>query len=302
MSANLIITFLEIGLIFGLLAMGIYITFIILDIPDLTVDGSFTFGASISAMLCLHNLPILGLILGFLAGAMAGVATSVMNTKLKINVILAGILTMTGLYSINFWVTKKTPSFSLNGGKTIFSVFDKYESIKFLNSSLNKILTLLLILLIVIFIIFLLNRFFKTRMGVAIRATGDNEMMINSSSISTDLMKIIAFAIANGLVGLSGALFIQRDNSYTSSVGVGMMVIGLASIIIGEAIFRRRKIGVAMIIVTLGAVMYRFLYTCALLIPRIDPIDIKIITVVLIVIILGIQLLIQKIKKRRAKC
>lgn len=302
MSANLIITFSQIGLIFGLLAMGIYITFIILDIPDLTVDGSFTFGASVSAVLCLHNLPILGLILGFLAGAMAGVATSVMTTKLKINVILAGILTMTGLYSINFWVTKGTPSFSLNGGKTIFSIFDKYQSIEFLGSSLDKILTLLLLLLIVILVIFLLNRFFKTRMGVAIRATGDNEMMINSSSISTDLMKIIAFAIANGLVGLSGALFVQRDNSYTDGVGVGMMVIGLASIIIGEAIFRRRKIGLAMIVVTLGAIIYRFLYSCALLINGIDPIDIKIITVALIVITLTIPVVIQKIKKRRAKC
>ena len=141
MSFSLIITCIQIGLCFGIMAMGIHISFRILGVPDLTIDGAFTLGAAVSAFLCLNNLPILGLILGVLAGAIAGIITGLLHTKLKIQAVLAGILTMTALYSINFWVTKRRPSIGLYQNKTIFSILDNLKSVSILSSNLKEILT-----------------------------------------------------------------------------------------------------------------------------------------------------------------
>ncbi len=301
MSISLLVTCLQIGLCFGLCAVGIYISFKILDTPDLTVDGSFTLGASVSAILCLNNMPILALIVAIIAGMISGMVTGILHTKLKIQVVLSGILTMTALYSINFWITNRKPSIVLYQNKTIFSAFDFLKSSSFLSTNLKELADLGMLLIIVILVIVLLNIFFQSNLGLAIRATGDNEQMVRSSSINTDLMKIIALALANSLVSLSGALYVQLQANYDNSYGVGMMVIGLASIIIGEAIFKKRKLLFAFMIVIGGSVLYQFMYMAALLVDGINPIDIKIITALIIVLSVYIPTLINKIKKRGCK-
>ncbi|MCR5422997.1 MAG: ABC transporter permease [Bacilli bacterium] len=301
MSFSLIITCIQIGLCFGIMAMGIHISFRILGVPDLTIDGAFTLGAAVSAFLCLNNLPILGLILGVLAGAIAGIITGLLHTKLKIQAVLAGILTMTALYSINFWVTKRRPSIGLYQNKTIFSILDNLKSISILSSNLKEILTLVIILAFSMIIVFALDRFFKTNLGLAVRATGDNEAMVKASSINTDNMKIIAFALSNALVALAGGLYVQLQRNYDNSYGNGMMVIGVASIIIGEAIFRKRKLGYAFLISIFGAIIYEFIFMLALLIDSVDPIDIKIITALIIILSVCIPMLYKKIKKGSVK-
>ena len=305
---SLIMTCLQIGLVFGLMSLGIFISFKILDTPDLTVDGSFTLGASISAILCVNDVPIfgptLGLLIAIIGGAIAGIITGILHTKLKIQVVLSGILTMTGLYSINFWITGRRPSIILYGHETIFSIFEKLKDKQIIGTSLRDICILLLIILIACITILILNYFFKTNLGMAIRATGDNEAMVRSSSINTDTMKIIAFALANSLVSLGGALFVQLQGNYDNSYGTGMMVIGLAAIIIGEAIFKHKKqikIGKSFIIVIIGAIIYQFIYMIALLIDGVDPIDIKILTAIIIVLSVCIPRLINYIKKIRGR-
>ena len=301
MSVGLIFTCIQIGLCFGIMAMGIHISFRTLGVPDLTIDGSFTLGAATSAIFCLYNLPILGLILGMIFGALAGIITGILHTKLKIQAVLAGILTMTGLYSINFWITKRRPSITLYQNKTIFTFLNNFKKVDFLGSNLKEALTLLILLIIAIIIIILLDRFFRTNIGLAIRETGDNEEMVNASSINTDSMKIIAFAMSNALVSLGGSLYVQLQSNYDNSYGNGMMVIGVAAIIIGEALFRKRKLAKAYIISVVGAIIYEFIFMLALLIDNVNPIDIKIITAIIIVLSVCLPMLYKKIKKGSKK-
>ena len=301
MNLSLIMTCLQIGLCFGIMAIGIHISFRILGIPDLTIDGAFTLGASVSAIFTLYNLPLLGLVLGLLAGALAGIVTGLLHTKLKIQAVLSGILTLTALYSVNFWVTKRRPSFSLYQNKTIFQMFDGLKNVSILSTNLKEVMIVVFLIVISILIVFALDYFFKTNLGLAIRATGDNEAMVRASSINTDTMKIIAFALSNAFVALGGAFYVQLQRNYDNMYGSGMMVIGVAAIIIGEAIFRKRKLGKAFLTAIAGSVIYEFIFILALLIDNIDPIDIKIITALIIILSVCIPMLYKKIKKGRAK-
>ena len=301
MSLSLIITCLQIGLCFGIMAIGIHISFRILGIPDLTIDGAFTLGASVSAIFTLYNMPLLGIILGIIAGSIAGIITGLLHTKLKIQAVLSGILTMTALYSINFWVTKRRPSFTLYQNKTIFQIFENLKSVTILSSNLKEISIVLMLLILTTLVIIGLDLFFKTNLGLAIRATGDNEAMVRASSINTDTMKIIAFALSNALVALGGALYVQMQRNYDNSYGNGMMVIGVAAIIIGEAIFRKRKLGKAFMVAVFGSLIYEIIFMLALLIDNINPIDIKIITALIIVLSVSIPMLYKKIKKGSKK-
>ncbi len=301
MSSSLIFNCIQIGLCFGIMAIGIHISFRTLGVPDLTIDGSFTLGAATSAILCMYDLPVLGLILGLVAGNLAGIITGILHTKLKIQAVLAGILTMTGLYSINFWITKRRPSFTLYQNRTIFSILNDLKQVPFLGTNLKEVFTLLILLLITILIIILLDRFFRTNIGLAIRATGDNEDMVNASSINTDAMKIIGFSISNAFVALAGSLYVQLQSNYDNNYGNGMMVIGVAAIIIGEAIFKKRKLAKAYIISVLGAIIYEFIFMLALLIDNVNPIDIKIITAIIIILSVCLPMLYKKIKKGSKK-
>lgn len=250
----IVIGALELGGIFALLALGCYISFNVLDIPDLTVDGSFTTGCAVSAVVTAVSAPGLGLVLAFVSGCLAGLVTGLLMTKLKINEILSGILTQTALYSVNLRIMHQTPNIALMDKKTIFS------HLKFLQPY-DKIV---LIYLIVAVVVILMNYFLKTQLGLAIRACGDNEDMVRASSIDTDKMKLIGLSLANGLVGLSGALYTQQQGYADITSGIGMMVIGLASIIIGQTFIRSSRILLTLIAAVVGAIIYRFILTIAI--------------------------------------
>jgi putative ABC transport system permease protein len=248
---KMILGVLELGGIFAVLSLGLFISFKILNIPDLTVDGSFTTGCATSAVITLLGSPVLGLALAFVTGCLAGIVTGLFITKLKINPILSGILTQTGLYSVNLRIMNQSSNIALLDNKTIFTSFAKFDPY-------DKII---IIFIIVILLVLLLNYFLKTQMGLALRACGDNEDMVRASSIDTDKMKVIGLGLANGLVGLSGAIYTQQQAYADMSAGIGMMVIGLASIIIGTTLIRSDRVSMMLIATVIGSILYRAILT-----------------------------------------
>ena len=244
---------IELGLIFAILSLGLFVVFRILDLPDLTVDGSFVTGLAYTAVWSKAQNPVLGIVFGVLAGGIAGI-----HTKLKIHAILAGILTMTGLYSINLMIMGGKPSIYFYGDRTIFTPFENKVFIA--GYDMGKLLFLAVLVMIIVVVMYYC---LKTQLGLSLRATGDNEAMVRSSSINTDVMKILGFTICNLLVALSGAIFTQYSSGGTTGYGVGMLVLGLASIIVGETILPHRGMLSHLIAVVVGAIVYRFIITVA---------------------------------------
>lgn len=300
MSVSTILGASELGLIFAIMSLGIFITFKILNFPDLTVDGSFTLGCVVSALFALNGHPVIGIIMATLAGSIAGFITGFLHTKMKVQYILAGILTMTGLYSINLKIGDGKPNFSLFGKETIFSSFKTTLESLHLPSIIIDNHKLILVLLIVIIVTVLLYLFFKTQTGMAIRATGDNENMVRASSINTDAMKIAGLALANAFVGLSAAIFTQYQQFYDISLGIGMMVVGLTSIILGETIFGKRNILNSFISLILGAIIYRILLAFALSLGM-NPNDWKLLCAILVASAISIPTIKDFMNKRRAR-
>ncbi|MGI5959614.1 MAG: ABC transporter permease [Massiliimalia sp.] len=290
MSLSVIMGALELGLIYAIMSMGVLVSFRILNIPDLTIDGSFTLGVAVSAILTVQGMPILGLILGMAAGAVAGIVTAFLQTKLKVQVILAGILTMTALYSINLHVMGNKPNVPLLGKETIFTRIQNL-----LPASVANLGAVVLILLLVVAALYL---FLKTQIGMSLRATGDNEDMVRASSINSDAMKILGLAIANALVSLSGAVLAQYQGFADANGGIGTMVIGLASIIVGEALLGRRSMIMSFLSAIIGAIIYRFILTIALRIG-LPASDLKLMSAVLVVIAISIPVIKGEIVKRR---
>lgn len=249
MSLTIILKAIELGLIFSILSLGVYISFRVLNVPDLTVDGSFATGCAVCAVMTIAGHPYLGLLLAFVAGGLCGMVTAFLQTKMHMQPLLAGILTMVALYSINLRIMSGAPNISLFSTNTLFTLID---------------LELLILLIFSLVIGFILFGFFKTNLGLMLRATGDNEVMVRSSSINVDRMKFIGMALSNGIVALSGALLAQYQNFADITSGTGMMVLGLAGIIIGEAILRKRTIGFGIASAIIGACIYRLLYQFAL--------------------------------------
>ena len=249
MSLTIILKAIELGLIFSILSLGVYISFRVLNVPDLTVDGSFATGCAVCAVMTIAGHPYLGLLLAFVAGGLCGMVTAFLQTKMHMQPLLAGILTMVALYSINLRIMSGAPNISLFSTNTLFTLID------------SKLLILLIFSLVIGFVLF---GFFKTNLGLMLRATGDNEAMVRSSSINVDRMKFIGMALSNGIVALSGALLAQYQNFADITSGTGMMVLGLAGIIIGEAILRKRTIGFGIASAIIGACIYRLLYQFAL--------------------------------------
>lgn len=250
---------LQLGLIYGLLAIGVYISFRILNIPDLTAEGSFTFGLAVSARFTLLGHPILGLSAAFLAGMLAGSITGLFQTKLKIHPVLSGILTMSGLYSINLLIMGSSSNLSLIGNNTVFKLMTETFS------GIDKdVIKLLLPLLAAVCIMVGLSVFFKTHIGLCIRATGDNEDMVKASSIDVDTTKILALAISNGVIALSGALIASYQGFADINSGVGIIVVGLASVIIGEVFCQRRGVTIGLGFAVIGSVIYRIIIAVAL--------------------------------------
>ncbi|CDD49181.1 ABC transporter permease [Faecalitalea cylindroides] len=249
MSLTIILKAIELGLIFSILSLGVYISFRVLNVPDLTVDGSFATGCAVCAVMTIAGHPYLGLLLAFVAGGLCGMVTAFLQTKMHMQPLLAGILTMVALYSINLRIMSGAPNISLFSTNTLFTLID------------SELLILLIFSLVIGFVLF---GFFKTNLGLMLRATGDNEVMVRSSSINVDRMKFIGMALSNGIVALSGALLAQYQNFADITSGTGMMVLGLAGIIIGEAILRKRTIGFGIASAIIGACIYRLLYQFAL--------------------------------------
>lgn len=287
MNLTIVLGALELGGIFAIMSLGLYMSYKILNIPDLTVDGSFTLGCAVSAMLTVQSMPYIGLFLAFVAGAIAGIITGILSTKLKIMPLLAGILTMTGLYSINLAIMGDKPNVSLLGCDTIFTPFQ----------SLNPYGRFILIAFIVLCICVFLNYFLKTHLGLALRACGDNEDMVRASSIDTDKMKILGLALANGFVSLAGAVYAQHQTFSDITNGTGTMVIGLASIIVGLTFIRKDKIAFQLIAVVFGAIFYRFILTIALQLG-LPSSYLKLLSAVLVVIAISST----TITRRKKKC
>ncbi|MFW5980444.1 MAG: ABC transporter permease [Halanaerobiaceae bacterium] len=278
MGINLLASTLEQGLAYGLLALGVYLTFRILDFPDLTVEGSFPLGAAVAAKLIISGAnPFIATFFAFFAGVIAGIITGLINTKLKIAGLLAGILTMTSLYSINLRIMGKS-NIPLLRNNTIISIFKNWVNIHYT--------TLISFLIIVLIIKLLVDYFLYTEIGFAVRATGDNPVMIRSLGVNTDLIKILGLSIANGLVALSGALVAQYQGFTDIGMGMGMIIVGLASVIIGEVVIRTSRIPLATLGVILGSVIYRLAISFALQLGF-APTDLKIVTALLVIFALG---------------
>ena len=235
------------GLIWGILALGVFITYKLLDFSDLTVDGSICTGGAVAALLIINGVPVaIAMVAAFIAGAVAGLITAILNTRLGIPPILAGILTQLALYSINLRIM----------GKSMLAVsVDKFN---LLVSVRQQETSCLVALIFVAAIIAILYWFFGTELGSAIRATGANSNMSRAQGINTDTMKLIALVLSNGLVGLSGALYTQYLGSVTVNMGRGAIVIGLAAVIIGEVLFSKifRNFALRMSGVVIGAIVY----------------------------------------------
>ncbi len=285
---------LELGIIYAIMALGVFISFRTLNIPDLTVDSSFTLGAAVSALMVSISQPFTGLALAFLAGCIAGTFTALLTTKLKIQPLLSGILMMLGLYSINLKVMGGKPNIPLLNMPLMFSFLQ--------GLSWERYAKLLFLLVILVLIVILLYLFLKTKLGFALRATGDNAQMVRALGVNTDVMIIIGLAVSNGLVALSGAIIAQYQGFADVSMGIGMVIIGLASVIIGEVLFGVKNLMQRLIAVVLGAVLYRFVITIALWLGM-PPTDLKLVSAVIVAIALSITVINERfrsLKNRRA--
>lgn len=293
---TIVSTAVSYGLLIAVLAIGSYITFSILRIPDLTSDGSFCLGAVVCGAISLVGHPYLGLLAGIVASALAGLATGLLSTRLKISPILSGVLVATGLISVIDWVPGwfgKTPSFYLrasSGAKTIFDAAGDANGLK-----------ILILLAIIIVLISLLLLFFRTQLGLSIRATGNNETMVRSSSINADRMKVIAFTLSNAVIGLAGGLYVQYSRAYSSTMGSGMLVTALAAIILAEVIFGKKKLFPALPLVVAGALLYRLVV--AVVIRFTTQNTIKIGTAAIVILAIAASTLKDRwrLKKKRAQ-
>jgi putative tryptophan/tyrosine transport system permease protein len=282
------------GILWGIMALGVYLTFRILDFADLTVEGTFALGGCVSSMLLIQNInPILSVLIAFLAGGLAGVVTGILHTKLKIAKILAGILPMIALYSINIRIMKGKPNNSLLGVSTIITFWETHLG-------LDKTLVSLIIgIIFCAIIIALLYYFFGTEIGSVIRATGNNEKMVRAQGVNTDLTKIIGLAISNALVALSGALVSQSQGYADVGMGTGSIVIGLASIIIGEVLFAKaHSFSFILIGVVVGSIVYRMIIAIVLQLGMKSS-DLKLLTAILVAIALAIPVIKKNLTKKR---
>ena len=288
------------GMLWAMLALGVYITFRLLDFADLTCEGSFAMGACISAVMTVtyHMNPFVSLIFGFLGGAIAGTVTGLLNTKLKIPPILAGILSMISLYSINLRIMSDKANLPINvreeGVESMVTLVQKLlpESIRTMSQTTTVIAACIGVIFCVLSVA-VLYWFFGTELGSAIRATGNNEKMIRALGVNTDHMKLVALALSNGFIALSGSLVAQNQKVADVGSGTGAIVIGLASIVIGEVLFAKAtsfKWRLTGIIV--GPIVYRMIVAIVLQLGMRSS-DLKLLTAILVAVALSVPRLLQ---------
>lgn len=291
-TINLITSTVAQGLLWSVLSLGVYITFRVLDVPDLTVEGSFPLGAAVAAVLLTSGYSVgFAIFAAAIAGMLAGVVTGFLTTKMKIPALLAGILSMIALYSVNLRVMGKA-NISLLGIDTVFS-FTK--DILNLNTAQTTLVVGLAATLVIGELIYW---FFGTEIGAAIRATGFNPQMIRAQGINTDMTIILGLLISNGLVAVSGALVGQSNGFADVGMGVGTIVIGLASVIIGEVLFGTRSFKNSVISVVLGSIVYRIVIAVVLKMGM-PPNDLKLFTSVLVAVALSLPMLKAKFNGRK---
>jgi putative ABC transport system permease protein len=279
------------GLAYGLVALGVYLTFRVLSFPDLTVDGSFPLGGAVAAILIVGGFnPWLATLAALFAGIGAGLVTSLLNTQLRINALLSGILVSVALYSINLLIMGRA-NISLLRVDTVFDQASRFFGIG------NSVTVSIIFMVIGIFIILAaLNWFLHTEIGLALRATGENEQMVRGLGADTNLTTVLGVSISNGLVALSGALIAQNQGFSDAGMGIGMIVMGLASVIIGEGVFRPRGVTTVLLAVVGGTFVYRLFLGSALRLG-LPPVDFKLVTSLLVVVALGIPFLRKKIRR-----
>ena len=280
----------EQGLLWGAMVLGVYITFRVLDYADLTIDGSFTLGAAMVAQVILLGFhPGLALLTAIITGALAGLATGLLHTYLKIAPLLSGILTMIALYSINLRIMGQA-NLSLLRAETIFTWAK-------INTGLGRFGPLLIGLLIVTGVVAIIYIFFQTELGMAIRATGNNEQMIRSLGVNTNNMKMIGLATGNALVALSGGLVAQYQGFADIGMGIGMIIAGLASVIIGEALFGGHTLIRALLAAVTGSLIYRVVITLVLQLGM-PPTDLKLLTALIVIIAMALPIMRQRMGLR----
>ena len=279
------------GLAFGFVTIGVYLTFRVLAFPDLTVDGSFVLGGAVAAVLIVNGVnPFLATLAAFGAGLCAGLTTSLLNTKLKVPALLAGILVMVGLYSINLRVMGRS-NLPLLREATIFSLTSQLLG---LETRLEYRLVVVGVLAAIVF--FALNWFLRTEIGLAVRATGDNEQMVRGAGVDTDKTTILGVSIANGLVAFSGGVVAQGQGFSDVNMGVGMIIMGLASVIIGEALFRPKGVARLLLAALGGTFVYRLVISVALRMGMRAG-DLKLVTAVIVIIALAVPYLQKRIRR-----
>jgi len=292
---NAILSSLPLGLMWAMTTVGVYVTFRVLDVADLTVDGTLGLGAAVSATLIIQGTnPFLSIAIAFTAGLLAGLCSALLHTKLKIPALLAGILTMTALYSIVLRVMDRA-NVSINDKETIYTLFSKIfnipNRIEVLDGVfLSNVNVLILSALFVVIISTVLYCFFGTEIGYAIRATGNNPQMIRAQGVNTDNTKIIGLMLSNGLVAVSGALLAQSQKFAEVTMGTGTIVIGLASVIIGEVLFGTRSFKNCLISIILGSLVYRMVISIVLELGM-NPNDLKLLTASIIALALSLPLI-----------
>ena len=287
------------GLMWAVLALGVYVTYKILDFADLTVDGSLATGGAVAIVSIAAGMPALvAMLFAFLAGAAAGAVTATLNTKLKIPAILSGILTMSALYSVNLHILGEKPNVSiLKTASTYNGMFAKLFSLSVIDD--KNLLTIISCVLALIVIVAIMYWFFGTEIGSAVRATGCNEKMAKAQGINTDLTKYIALMTSNGLAAMSGALIAQYGFSADVNMASGTIVIGLASVVIGELVVGNKfSFWVKLVGVVIGSVLYRLIFTIAVGLGM-NTNDLKLITSVIIVLTLCVPMVKAKIAGRK---
>lgn len=282
---DFIVTLLEQGLIYAILALGVYITYKILDFPDLTVDGSFPLGAAVTAALITRGMnPYLTLPVSYLAGVLAGVCTGLIHVKCKVRDLLSGIIMMTALWTVNLYIagTANVPLFSQD------SIFKNDFLTGIVPESMKSYVTLIVVLILAVVCKIILDLYMNTKSGYLLRAVGDNETVVTALAKDQGNVKILGLAIANGLVSLAGCVFAQEERVFEISMGTGAIVIGLASVIIGTSIFKKISFVKTTTAVIIGSIIYKACVAVA--IRNFEPQAMKLITAVLFLIILVISM------------
>ncbi|MCT8785376.1 ABC transporter permease [Glaesserella parasuis] len=291
---------LELGLIYALVALGGLISYKILDFPDLTADGSFPLGGGVCVLCILHHIdPWIATLCGMFAGAVAGMITASLHIGFKIEKLLASILMMIALYSINLRIMG-SPNVSLLGEATIYDVMTAQDDVQL------AMVRLLMAIFVVIIAKLIFDLFFATQIGLAVRATGTNPRMAKAQGIAINKMTLLGMAISNGLIALAGSLYVQSNGGFDISIGVGTIVIGLAAVIIGEAIFSAKRIICLTAAVIIGSILYRFFIALALNNETLSgigfgPQDLNLITALLVVAVLALPKFKHKFTAKRGR-